>query len=51
VMELLGDLRGPKTIAEACAGSDLKDFEVCQLLWAFSCLDWIGPVTERLAPA
>lgn len=47
VMELLSDLRGPKTIAEACAGSDLKDFEVCQLLWAFSCLDWIGPVTER----
>ena len=51
VMELLSDLRGPKTIAEACAGSDLTDFEVCQVLWAFSCLDWIGPVTERLAPA
>jgi hypothetical protein len=47
-MELLSDLRGPKTIAVACAGSDLTDFEVCQLLWVFSSLDWIGPVTERL---
>ncbi|MGH9390478.1 MAG: DUF4388 domain-containing protein [Vicinamibacteria bacterium] len=45
-LELLSDLRGPKTIAEACAGSELPDFEVCQLLWAFRSLDWIAPVTE-----
>jgi len=45
-VELLSDLRGPKTIAEACAGSELSDFEVCQLLWAFRSLDWIAPVTE-----
>ncbi len=45
-LELLSDMRGPKTIAEACAGSELSDFEVCQLLWAFSSLDWIAPVTE-----
>jgi hypothetical protein len=45
-LELLSDLRGPKTIAEACAGSELSDFEVCQLLWAFRSLDWIAPVTE-----
>jgi hypothetical protein len=44
-LELLSDLRGPKTIAEACAGSELSSFEVCQLLWAFRCLDWIEPVT------
>jgi len=50
VLELLSDLRGPKTIAEACAGSELSDFEVCQLLWAFRSLDWISPVTE-LVPA
>jgi hypothetical protein len=46
VLELLSDLRGPKTIAEACAGSELSDFEVCQLLWAFRALEWIAPVTE-----
>jgi len=45
-LELLSDLRGPKTIAEACAGSELSDFEVCQLLWAFRSLGWIAPVTE-----
>ncbi len=45
-IELLSDLRGPKTIAEACAGSELSDFEVCQLLWAFHSLQWIAPVTE-----
>lgn len=45
-LELLSDLRGPKTIAEACAGSELPDFEVCQLLWAFRSLDWVAPVTE-----
>jgi hypothetical protein len=45
---LLSDLRGPKTIAEICAGSELSDFEVCQLLWAFRCLDWVAPVTEVL---
>lgn len=48
-IELLSDLRGPKTIAEACAGSELSDFEVCQLLWAFRSLRWIGPVTEVAA--
>jgi hypothetical protein len=46
VLELLSDLRGPKTIAEACAGSELSDFEVCQLLWAFRSMEWIAPVTE-----
>lgn len=46
ILELLADLRGPKTIADACAGSELSDFEVCQLLWAFHSLGWIGPVTE-----
>jgi hypothetical protein len=46
MLELLSDLRGPKTIAEACAGSELSDFEVCQLLWAFRSLGWIAPVTE-----
>lgn len=45
-LELLSDLRGPKTIAEACTGSELSDFEVCQLLWAFRSLEWIAPVTE-----
>ncbi|HJS73180.1 MAG TPA: DUF4388 domain-containing protein [Vicinamibacteria bacterium] len=45
-LELLSDLRGPKTIAEACSGSELSDFEVCQLLWAFRSLEWIAPVTE-----
>jgi hypothetical protein len=49
-VELLSDLRGPKTIAEACAGSELSDFEVCQLLWAFRSLDWIAPVTELVHP-
>lgn len=52
--KLLADLRGPKTIAEACIESDLSDFEVCQLLWAFRALDWIAPMTERapvLSPA
>ncbi|HXV63179.1 MAG TPA: DUF4388 domain-containing protein [Vicinamibacteria bacterium] len=43
---LLAELRGPKTIAEACAESELSDFEVCQLLWAFRSLEWVGPVTE-----
>ncbi len=50
VMELLSDLRGPKTIAEACSGSELSDFEVCQLLWAFHTLGWMGPVTENVMP-
>ena len=49
-LELLSDLRGPKTIAEACAGSELSDFEVCQLLWAFRSLGWIAPLTE-IAPS
>lgn len=48
-LELLSDLRGPKTIAEACANSELSDFEVCQLLWAFRSLKWIAPVTEIAA--
>jgi hypothetical protein len=50
-LELLSDLRGPKTIAEACAGSELSDFEVCQLLWAFRSLEWMAPVTELREPA
>jgi hypothetical protein len=45
-LELLSDLRGPKTIAEACSGSELPNFEVCQLLWAFRTLHWIEPVTS-----
>ena len=49
-VELLSDLRGPKTIAEACAGSELPDFEVCQLLWAFRSLEWLSPVTELAPP-
>jgi hypothetical protein len=50
ILDLLSDLRGPKTIAEACAGSELSDFEVCQLLWAFRSLQWIAPVTELAPP-
>jgi hypothetical protein len=50
-LELLSDLRGPKTIAEACAGSELSDFEVCQLLWAFRSLEWVAPVTELREPS
>ena len=45
-LEILSDLRGPKTIAEACASSELSDFEVCQLLWAFMALGWLTPITE-----
>lgn len=45
-LELVGELRGPKTIAEACATTELSDFEVCQLLWAFRALGWVGPLTE-----
>lgn len=47
--ELIGELRGPKTIAEACAATELSDFEVCQLLWAFRALNWVTPVTEQPA--
>ncbi len=50
ILELLSDLRGPKTIAEACAGSELSDFEVCQLPWAFHTFGWMGPVTESAMP-
>lgn len=49
-LELLANLRGPHTIAEACAESELSDFEVCQLLWAFHSLQWIAPVTEVALP-
>lgn len=45
-LELLSDLRGPKTIAEACGGSELSAFIVCQLLWSFRALGWISAVTE-----
>jgi len=45
-LELVAEMRGPKTIAEACAATDISDFEVCQLLWAYCALDWVGPVTE-----
>ena len=44
--ELLTEMRGPKTIAEVCAATEISDFEVCQLLWAYRALDWVGPVTE-----
>ena len=37
---------GPKTIAEVCAATEISDFEVCQLLWGYCALDWVGPVTE-----
>jgi hypothetical protein len=50
-LELITELRGPKTIAEACASTELSDFEVCQLLWAFCALDWVCPVTEQLGAA
>jgi two-component system OmpR family response regulator len=49
-VELLSDLRGPKTIAEACAGSELGDFVVCQTLWALHSLGWVSPVTEASLP-
>ncbi len=45
-LAILEDLRGPKTIAEACASSELSDFEVCQLLWAFMAIGWLTPVTQ-----
>ena len=44
--EILADLRGPKTIAEACASSELSDFEVCQLLWAFMAMEWLTAVDQ-----
>jgi len=47
-LDLLAEMRGPKTIAEACAATELSDFEVCQLLWAFRSLDWVGAVTESV---
>lgn len=50
-LELITELRGPKTIAEACASTELSDFEVCQLLWAFCALDWVSPVTEQPSKA
>lgn len=43
---ILSDLRGPKTIAEACASSELSDIEVCQLLWAFMAMGWLTPVDQ-----
>ena len=45
-LELHAELRGPKTIAEACASSELSDFEVCQLLWAFMTMGWLTPVAQ-----
>ena len=45
-LELLAEMRGPKTIAEVCAATEISDFAVCQLLWAYRALDWVGPVTE-----
>lgn len=45
-LEVLSDLRGPKTIAEVCASSDLSDFDVCQLLWAFRAMGWLTPVDQ-----
>ena len=45
-LALQAELRGPKTIAEACASSELSDFEVCQLLWAFMTMGWLTPVAQ-----
>jgi hypothetical protein len=45
-LAILEDLRGPKTISEACAHSELSDFEVCQLLWAFMAVGWLTPVNQ-----
>lgn len=50
-LDLIAELRGPKTISEACAASELSDFEVCQLLWAFCSLDWVAPITEQPSAA
>ena len=50
-LELIAEMRGPKTIAEACAATEISDFEVCQLLWAFCALGWVGPVPEIAAKA
>ena len=45
-LELHAELRGPKTIAEACASSELSDFEVCQLLWAFMAMGWLTTAAQ-----
>ena len=50
-LDLVADMRGPKTIAEACAATEISDFEVCQLLWAYCALGWVGPVTEIASKA
>lgn len=44
--ELVAEMRGPKTISEACAASELPDFEICQLLWAFRTLGWLTTVAQ-----
>jgi len=44
---LIAEMRGPKTIAEASAGIDAPDFEVCQILWAFRALGWITTQDEH----
>ncbi len=49
--ELIAEMRGPKTIAEMCAATEISDFEVCQLLWAYRALDWIHPVAKIAADA
>jgi len=50
-LELITEMRGPKTIAEACATTEISDFEVCQLLWAYCALGWVGPITEIASKA
>ncbi|MFQ5790654.1 MAG: DUF4388 domain-containing protein [Acidobacteriota bacterium] len=45
-LELLARLTQPKSVQEACAGSELRDFEACRLLWAFRSLEWIDLVSE-----
>ena len=50
-LDLVAEMRGPKTIAEACAATEISDFEVCQLLWAYCALGWVGPVTEIASKA
>lgn len=47
-LALISEMRGPKTIAEACASLDIPDFEVCQLLWAFRALGWVTPVGQEI---
>ena len=45
-LDLVAEMRGPKTIAEACAATEISDFEVCQL--ALGVLRaWLGRSRHR----